>query len=87
MRANLERHIVWEFNKEGLQLPHADLQIRVTELVRNVPTKGAKFHALLYRSMKETESKEHLVPYRSFVAFDRIEELGIIYWVAHVTLT
>ena len=45
-----------------LHLSHADAQVRLIELVRNVPSKWSKLAALLHEGVEEAQTKEHLVP-------------------------
>lgn len=66
------------FDEEGLQLPHTDFQVGITELVRNVPSEGAELDALLDRSVEKAKAKQHFPPRWGFVAFDLVEKFRII---------
>lgn len=48
--------------KEHLKLPHADSEVSLVELVRNVPPQGSKVSALLNQTVEETETKEQPLP-------------------------
>ncbi len=41
---------------------NGDPEIRLIELIRNVPSEGSKLPPLLNEGMEEAEAKEHLVP-------------------------
>ena len=46
-----------------LHLPHTDPQVRLIELIWDVPPEGTKLASLLHQSMEEAEPKEKLLPY------------------------
>lgn len=47
--------------EEHLQLPHADSQISLIELIWDVPSQRSKLAALLNQSVEEAQTIQHLV--------------------------
>ena len=45
-----------------LHLSHADPEVTLVELVRNVPAKRTKLSSFLYQTVEEAQSKQHLLP-------------------------
>ena len=45
-----------------LHLLHGDSEIRLVELIGDVPAQGTKLPPLLYQGMEETQTKQPLVP-------------------------
>jgi len=45
-----------------LLLPHADPEVRLIELVWDIPAEGPKLSPLLHYCVEETESKQQLPP-------------------------
>ena len=48
--------------EEDLQLPHADTKVSLVELIRDVPSQGAKLPPLLHKSMKEAQTEQEVPP-------------------------
>ena len=48
--------------EEHLQLPHADPEVSLVELVGDVPAEGTELPPLLDQSVEEAEAKEELLP-------------------------
>ena len=75
-------HLPWynirPFNEEGLQLPHANFKVRITELVGNVPSERAKLDALLDRSVEKAQTEQHFPPCEGLVTFNLIEKLRVV---------
>ena len=45
-----------------LHLSHADAEVGLIELIRDVPAKWSKLTAFLHKCMEEAQTKEHLMP-------------------------
>ena len=54
-------HTYFILIEEHLQLPHADTQIGLVELVGDVPAQRSKLAALLDQSVEEAQAVQHLV--------------------------
>lgn len=74
------------FDEKRLQLSHTDFQVRITELVRNIPSERAELHTLLHCCMEKAKTKQHLSPCWRFVAFNLVEKLWIIDRITRITL-
>lgn len=74
------------FDEKRLQLSHTDFQVRITELVRNIPSERAELHTLLHCCMEKAKTKQHLSPCWRFVVVDLVEKLWIIDRITRITL-
>lgn len=57
MSTYLPWYVIRPFDEERLQLPHANFQVRITELVGNVPSKRTELHTLLDGSVEKAKPK------------------------------
>mmetsp|Transcript_36239 Transcript_36239/g.69498 ORF Transcript_36239/g.69498 Transcript_36239/m.69498 type:complete len:386 (-) Transcript_36239:739-1896(-) len=73
-----------ELVQEHLQLPQRNLEVRVRELVGDVPPEGAKLDALLHQGVEEGQSKQQLLPLRRPLA--PVEKLRVAHRVVEVAL-
>lgn len=72
--------ILWSYlilTQEHVQLLHADAQIRLVELVRNVPAQRSKFPSLLDKRMEEAEAIQQLLEF-SLYNSDNHHQLGTV---------
>ena len=68
--------------QEHLQLPQADAQVGLVELVGDVPAEGAELAALLDEGVEEAEAEEEFAPRHGLVAV--VEEVEVRDGVVHV---
>ena len=59
----VKRNLLWVFVDEDDQLTSTDSEVRLVELILNVPSKRSKQSSLLDECMEETETEQELAEY------------------------